>query len=228
VKIMVINPNTTRSMTDAAVAAAERVARPGTVVVGGTPSQGVATVESHYQEVWGALGVVEQVTAGEADGVDGYVVACFGDTGVPAARELAAGPVVGMTEAALLTAALIAHRFTIVTMPRRTMAHSDRIVRELGLGHRCTVRAVDVDVAEVADGSAHLAKVFIEQGRRAMAEDGAEAVILGCAGLTDLVGPVGAELGLPVIDGVTAAIPLVEGLLAQGLTASRVNTWRHP
>jgi allantoin racemase len=228
VKIMVVNPNTTRSMTDTAVTAARRIARPGTTVVGGTPSQGVASVESHYDEVRGALGVVDQVAAGEAMGVDGYVVACFGDTGVAAARELAHGPVVGMTEAALLTAALIAYRFTIVTLPRRTMAHSDRVVRDVGLQHRCVVRAVDVGVAELDGGAAHLERLFVEQGRRAMAEDGAEALILGCAGLTGLVAPVGTALGIPVIDGVTAAVPIVEGLLAQGLATSRVNTWAHP
>jgi allantoin racemase len=227
-KIMVINPNTTRSMTEAVVAAAGRVARAGTTVVGGTPEQGVPSVESHYDEVYGALGVVGQVRAGETAGADGYVVACFGDTGVPAARELARGPVVGMTEAALYTAALIAHRFTVVTLPRRTIAQSDRVVRETGLHHRCAVRAVDVPVSDLDGGASHLLDLFTEQGRRAMAEDGAEALILGCAGLTDLVGPLTVALGMPVIDGVIAAVPMVEGLLAQGLTASRVNTWAHP
>ncbi|GAA2635030.1 aspartate/glutamate racemase family protein [Paractinoplanes durhamensis] len=224
-KLMVINPNTTTSMTDAVVAAARTVARPDTTIVGGTPADGVAGVESHYEEAWGALGVIDQVRKGEEQGIDGYVVACFGDTGVPAARELANGPVVGMTEAALMTAALIAHRFTIVTLPRRTIAHSERVVQALGLGHRCTVRAVDVPVADLAEGSAHLAEVFAAEARR---EPDAEALILGCAGLTDLVGPLTARLGMPVIDGVTAAVPMVEGLIAQGLTASRVNTWRHP
>lgn len=227
-KIVVINPNTTRSMTDAVVAAARRVARPGTTVVGGTPAEGVPSVESHYDEVFGALGVVEQIRAGQAGGADGYVVACFGDTGVPAARELARGPVVGMTEAALFTAALIAYRFTIVTLPRRTIAQSDRVVRETGLGHRCVVRAVDVPVSDLDGGAGHLAEMVTEQGLRAKTEDGAEALILGCAGLTDLVEPLTAALGMPVIDGVTAAVPIVEGLLAQGLTASRVNTWAHP
>ncbi|MET3425242.1 allantoin racemase [Actinoplanes tereljensis] len=220
---MVINPNTTRSMTDAVVAAARTVARPDTEIVGGTPASGVPGVESHYEEVYGALGVIDQVRQGEDQGIDGYVVACFGDTGVPAARELANGPVVGMTEAALMTAALIAHRFTIVTLPRRTIAHSDRIVRDLGLGHRCTVRAVDVPVADVSHGSAHLAEIFAQQ-----VHPDDEALILGCAGLTDLVGPLTERLGMPVIDGVTAAVPMVEGLIAQGLTSSRVNTWRHP
>jgi allantoin racemase len=225
---MIINPNTTGSMTQTVVAAARTVARPGTELIAGTPTRGVDSIESHVDEVWGALGVIEQVRAGEKAGMDGYVVACFGDTGVPAARELSAGPVVGMTEAALLTAVTIAHRFTIVTMPRRTMEQSDRVVRELGLGHRCAVRAVDVPVSDVAHGSQHLLDVFLEQARRAVEEDPAEAVILGCAGLSDLVAPLQQALGMPVIDGVLAAVTMVEGLLAQGLTTSRVGTFAAP
>jgi allantoin racemase len=133
-----------------------------------------------------------------------------------------------MTEAALLTAALIAHRFTVVTLPRRTIAHSERVVRAIGLEHRCAVRAVDVPVADIDAPAVHLEELFRQAGRRALAEDGAEALILGCAGLTGLVGSLTEALGMPVIDGVTAAVPIVEGLVAQGLTASRVNTWRHP
>ncbi|OLT19488.1 hydantoin racemase [Pseudonocardia sp. CNS-139] len=225
---MVVNPNTTVAMTEAAVAAARRVAAPGTRVVGGTPSTGPSAVESNLDEVWGAAGVVEQVLFGERTGVDAYVVACFGDTGVPAARELARGPVVGMTEAALVTAALLAARFTVVTTPRRTREQSHRVVRALGLDHRCAVRAVDEPVAAVAHGSLHLLEPFAAEARRALAEDAAEAVVLGCAGLTDLVAPLQDELGVPVVEGVAAAVTLAEGLLRQGLTTSRAATYAAP
>lgn len=224
---MIVNPNTTAAMTDAVVAAAAAVAAPGTTLVGATPSRGVDSIESHVDEVWGALGVLEQVRAGERDGIDAYVVACFGDTGVPAAREVAAGPVVGMTEAALFAAAVVAHRFAIVTMPRRTVEQSDRVVAALGLGHRCTVRAVDVPVADVAHGSAHLLGVFASEGRAAIA-GGAEAIVLGCAGLTELMAPLREDLGVPVIDGVLAAVTMAEGLLAQGLTTSRAGVFAAP
>ena len=225
---MVLNPNTTASMTDAVVMAARSVASPGTEIVGGTPARGVASIESHVDEAWGALGVLEQVLAGEREGVDAYVIACFGDTGVPAAREVARGPVVGMTEAALMAAALIAHRFAIVTMPRRTIEQSERVVRALGLGHRCAVRAVDVPVPILEDGSGHLRDLFAAESRRAIDEDAAEAIILGCAGLTDLLVPLREALGVPVIDGVPAAVTMAEGLLAQGLTTSRASTFAAP
>jgi allantoin racemase len=225
-RIMIINPNTTTAMTDTVVTAARPVT--SSEIVGATPVRGVDSIESHVDEAWGTLGVMEQVRIGENTGVDGYVVACFGDTGVPAARELATGPVVGMTEAALMTAVTLAHRFTIVTMPRRTMEQSDRVVRELGLGHRCVVRAVDVPVAEVAHGSQHLFEEFLTQGRRAIDEDASEAMVLGCAGLSDLTGPLREALGIPVIDGVLAAVTMVDGLLAQGLTTSRAGTYAAP
>lgn len=226
--IMVVNPNTTRTMTDAAVAAARQVAGPGTTVVGSTPSRGVGSVESNVDEVWGALAVLEQVRTGEDGGIDAYVIACFGDPGVAAAREVAAGPVVGMTEAALLTAALVAARFTIVTMPRRTREQSHRVVQALGLGHRCAVRAVDIPVADIADGAGHELRAFAEQGRRAVDDDAAEAVILGCAGLTDLVEPLQEVLRVPVIDGVRAGVAQAEALLAQRLTTSRASTYAAP
>lgn len=227
-RIMVVNPNTTAAMTDGVVAAARTVAAPGTEIVGGTPGYGVSSVESHTDEVWGAAGVCDQVIAGEAAGVDAYVVACFGDTGVAPARELAAGPVVGMTEAALMTAALVAYRFTVLTMPRRTIAMSDRVVQHLGLEHRCTVRAVEVPVSDVEHGAAHLLPLFADEGRAAMEHDGAEALVLGCAGLSDLLEPLAAELGVPVIDGVLAGVTMAEGLLAQGLSSSRACTYAPP
>jgi allantoin racemase len=113
-------------------------------------------------------------------------------------------------------------------MPRRTIEQSERVVRALGLGHRCAVRAVDVPVSDLEDGSGHLIDLFAAESRRAIDEDGAEAIILGCAGLTDLLVPLREALGVPVIDGVPAAVTMAEGLLAQGLTTSRANTFAAP
>ena len=181
-------------------------------------------VESHAEEAWASLGVIEQVQRHDAD-TDAFVVACFGDTGVHAARELASGPVVGMTEAALVTAALVAHRFVVITLPPRTIAHTERVVAALGLGHRCTVRAVEVSVGELEDGSTQLLDTFAAQARRAFRCDGAEAIVLGCAGLADLVEPLREATGLPVVEGVAAAVGLATSLLAQGLQTSRSSTY---
>lgn len=224
--IAVINPNTSTAMTDAVVAAASK-GRSGITLTGLTPTEGPATVESNSDEVAGAAAVLAEVARAEAadDPPAAYVIACFGDTGVAAAKEMALGPVVGMTEAALLTAAVIAQRFAIITMPRRTLAMSERVVRELGLGHRCAVRAVDEQVSAVTSGSLHLLGQFELEARAAIRDDGAEAIVLGCAGLSELVEPLRAALGLPVIEGVAAAVGIAEALLSQGLSTSRANTY---
>lgn len=226
--IVIVNPNTTESMTGTVVAGAQAVAAATTWLVGSTAVRGVESVESNVDEVWGALGVLDQVRDGERAGADGYVIACFGDTGLPAARETARGPVVGMTEAAVFTAAMVAARFTIITLPPRTREQSHRVLRDTGLAHRCTVRAIDVPVAEVAEGSTHLLAAVTAEARAAIADDAAEAIVLGCAGLSDLVVPLSAALGVPVIDGVAAAVTMVEGLLAQGLSTSRASTYAAP
>jgi allantoin racemase len=220
-RITVINPNTSATLTAAIAAAAQAVAGKDVDVTGVHPAAGVASVESHAEEAIAAVGVIEQVRAHQAD-TDAFVVACFGDTGVDAAREVATCPVVGMTEAALQTACLVAHRFVVITMPARTIAHSERVVRALGLEHRCSVTAVDAPVAGLVDGSGHLLNAFAGATRRA---DGAEAVVLGCAGLTGLVDPLSAELGMPVIDGVAAGVGIAAGLVAMGLNTSRANTF---
>ena len=225
---MIVNPNTTESMTKLVVEGARAAASRATRLVGSTARRGVDSVESAVDEVWGALGVLEQVRAGEATGVDGYVIACFGDTGVAAARETARGPVVGMTEAALFTAALLAARFSIVTLPPRTREQSHRVLRETGLAHRCTVRAIDVPVSGIAAGSTHQFDAVLSESRAALRADAAEAIVLGCAGLSDLVAPLSEALQVPVIDGVAAAVAMVEGLLAQGLATSRASTYAAP
>ena len=223
-RITVINPNTSDALTRTIGLAARQVAPSGVEIVGVGSSVGVESVESHAEEAIAAVGVLEQVRLHDRE-TDAFVIACFGDTGVAAARETASGPVVGMTEAALQVACLVAHRFAVITMPARTIAHTDRVVRALGLEHRCAVRAVDVPVHELEAGSAHLLEAFTAEGRRAIEQDGAEAVVLGCAGLADLVDPLSAALGVPVVDGVAAAVGLAAALLAMGLGTSRASTF---
>jgi allantoin racemase len=227
-RIEIINPNTTRSFTESIRASAASIAALGTEVIAGNPETGAASIESHAEEALGALGVMELVTRGEANGVDGYVIACFGDTGVHQAREIARGPVVGMTEASLYAAAMIASRFSIVTLPPRTRAHSLRVLHETGLAHRCSLRAVDVPVLDLEDEIAATYPIIAAEARRAIADDHAEAIILGCAGLAEMVAPLTAELGVPVIDGVLAGLKLAEGLVAAGLKTSKRSTYDFP
>lgn len=223
-RITVINPNISDALTRTITDAARAVAPHGIEVEGVHPTVGAASVESHAEEAVAAVGVLEQVRAHDA-GTDAFVVACFGDTGVDAAREAATGPVVGMTEAALHAACLVAHRFVVITMPARTIAHSERVVRTLGLEHRCSVRAVDAPVSDLEGGSLPLLDAFADEALAAMRDDRAEAVVLGCAGLADLVEPLAARTGVPVIEGVAAAVGAAASLIRMRVGTSRANTY---
>ena len=214
--IRVINPNTTRAMTDLIGRSARVVAAPGTVVDAVQPTMGPASIESHYEEALAVPGILEQVALGESDGVDAYVVACFGDPGLDAARELATGPVVGIAEAAMHAAALVGRRFSVVTTLGRTRGRALELAQRYGLADAClSIRACEVAVLSLEDDPTALARI-VDECRAAVDDDEADAIVLGCAGMTSWTAVIAAEIGVPVIDGVAAGTLLAQSLLALG------------
>ncbi|KQT46338.1 hypothetical protein ASG43_12005 [Aureimonas sp. Leaf454] len=230
-RIHIVNPNTTAAFTEADRKAGAAVAAPGTVVTASEPAEGTPSVESHFDEAVATIGVIEEIRRRETEGVDAFVIACFGDTGLAAAREVARVPVVGMTEAALFAAALVADTFSIVTLPRRTRIHSHRVVASLGMGlaGRCLpIRAVDVPVLYDESEEDAVAKAILAEGRLAIDEEDAEAIVLGCAGIGHLAAPLSDALSVPVIDGVAAGVGMAEMLVRCGLRTSRRSSYAAP
>ena len=212
--IKVVNPNTSQDMTAVIEQAARDVAAAGTVIRAVTSRMGPESIESHYDEALAVPGVLAEITGG-----DGYVIACFGDPGLDAAREVADGPVVGIAEAAMHAASFLGRGFTVVTTLARTAGRAWDLVDHYGMGRRCRrVRACEVPVLEVALAK----KAVTEECRAAAVQDGCDAIVLGCAGMADLAARLTAEIGLPVIDGVAAATLQVQSLVTMGLrTGSR-------
>ena len=138
-RILVVNPNTTASMTAKIAAAARAVASPGTEIVAVNPRTGPVSIEGYVDGALAVPGLLDEIRAGEAAGVDAHIIACFDDTGLDAARALATAPVIGIGEAAYHVASLIAGRFSVVT----TLACSVPILEEnlarYGLAERCAV-----------------------------------------------------------------------------------------
>ena len=150
--IKVINPNTTWSMTETIGRCARAVAAPATVITAVNPTMGPASIESHYDEALAVPGLLAEIAAGERDGVDGYVIACFGDPGLDAARELAAGPVVGIAEAAMHAATFLGRGFSVVTTLGRTVGRAWDLAREYGFGAACRgVHACEIPVLDLDD-----------------------------------------------------------------------------
>jgi allantoin racemase len=224
--VKVINPNTTVAMTALIAASARAVTGPGTQVVAVTPSMGPASIESHYDEALAVPGVLAAIAAEPV--ADGYVVACFGDPGLDAARELASGPVVGIAEAALRTVLHLANSFSVVTTLARTMARTQTLVDHYGARRACrSVRACEVAVLDL-ERDPEARKRITEECRAAIEADGAEAIVLGCAGMADLAAALQDELGVPVVDGVAAAMVVIEGLVRLGVSTSRAGEYARP
>jgi allantoin racemase len=222
-KIQVINPNTSPGMTASIGRAASAAARPGTEIIACCPQDGPHSIEGHLDEAIAAVGVLEEVRKGVAAGYDAHVIACFGDPGLLAARELARGPVIGIAEAAFHVASLICTRFAVVTTLTRTRIIAMHLLRNYGMTEHCTsVRCVDVPVLELeALGGDALVERIAQQALGARDKEGAGAIVLGCGGMADLPARVSERVGLPVVDGVAAAVKLAEVLVELGLVTSK-------
>ncbi|EHB57705.1 Hydantoin racemase [Mycolicibacterium rhodesiae JS60] len=223
-----INPNTTRTMTDTIAKCAAAVVASEVTVTGITSEIGPESIESHYDEALSVPGVLQAVQRGEREGVDGYVIACFGDPGLDAAREVAAGPVIGIAEAAMHAASHLGTGFSIVTTLARTIGQAAHLAERYGMQRFCRgIHACEVPVLDL-DTDPNARKIITEACRAAVEVDGSDAVVLGCAGMADMCKDISAELGVPVVDGVTAATLTVQSLVTMGLRTSKRGEYATP
>jgi allantoin racemase len=215
--IKVINPNTSQGMTAVIEQFARTVAGPGTTVRAVSPAMGPASIESHYDEALSVPGLLTEIASGEAAGADGYVIACFGDPGLDAARELARGPVVGIAEAAMRAASYLGGGFSVVTTLDRTIGRAWDLADRYGVRRFCRgVHACGIPVLDL-ESDPETVKKLTAACLAAVEQDGSDAVVLGCAGMTNLCADISAEIGVPVVDGVQAATLMVQSLVTMGL-----------
>ena len=221
-RILVINPNTTTRMTETIGASARAAASKGTEIIAVNPTKGPPSIEGHYDEAVSVIGMLEEIRRGEQEGYDGYVIACFGDPGLNAAREIASGPVIGIAEAAFHAASFLATGFSVVTTLGRTRIIARHLLDRYGMGQLCrNIRATEIAVLDLEDASANARGAIVSECRNAVEEDLAGAIVLGCAGMTDFAREISEQVGVPVIDGVPAAVKFVEALVAMGLRTSK-------
>jgi allantoin racemase len=227
-RILVINPNTSEEMTQDIDREARQYARADTEIETVCPAWGPRSIEGHYEEELAAVAMLEVVKERAGD-FDGVVIACYGDPGLAAAREISPVPVVGIAEASMLMACTVAHSFSIVTVLPRVKPLLEDTVRLHGLDARCaSIRTTPLSVLDCERDPEAAGREIVKAAKLAIEEDGAEAICLGCAGMGPLDKAVSSELGVPVLDGVACAVKLVEGLLDYGLATSRVAAYKEP
>ena len=232
-KICLVNPNTTVGMTEKAGLAAKSVVTTGTEVIAVNPDMGPVSIEGFYDEAFSVPGLIQEIKK-HAD-ADAFILACFDDTGLDAARCCTSKPVIGIGEAAYHLACLLGVKFAVVTTLSRSIAALEHNLTRYGLKERCSgVRASDIPVLDLesldvsnADSSPAYLKISSEI-EAAISEDKAEVIVLGCAGMAGLPELLSEKFSVPVIDGVTAAAKLAESLVALGLNTSKIGAYAEP
>lgn len=226
-RILIVNPNTTASMTEKIAAGARRNASPGTDIVAVTSAHGPVSIEGYYDEAMSLSGLLQAIRRHPDH--DAVVIACFDDTGLDAARCLTDKPVVGIGEAGYRMAAMLSNRFSVITTLARSVPALQHNMFRYGMERQCAnVRAAEVAVLELEDQNSGAHEKIRQEIAKAVAEDHAEAIVLGCAGMTDLVDAMGQHFRLPVLDGVACAVALCESLVRLGLKTSRLGGYAPP
>lgn len=225
--LLIVNPNTTASMTAAIESTASSVASPGTVITAVQPASGPASIEGYYDEAFAVPGLIDEIRKHpEADVV---IIACFDDTGLDAARCITAAPVVGIGEAAFHLASLVCNQFGVVTTLSRSIAALQHNLHKYGLAAKCAgVRASEVPVLELENPESNARADISAEIARAIAHDRADAIVLGCAGMTELAKSLQEEHRVPVVDGVASAVKLAESLVALGYRTSKTAAYAKP
>jgi allantoin racemase len=223
-RILVANANTTEAITEACVAAARRAAAPTTVIVGATPGFGPAVISTRAENAIAAHALLETL-AEHAGRVDAVVLAVSHDTALEAARQLMPCPVVGMTEAACLTACLLGGDFGVLTLGQAKPY--EELVARHGLAARCAevrgIPATPQDALRDPDGVAAQVLAAVE----AMAAR-CDSVVLAGAVLAGMDRALQGRAPLPLLDGITCAVKLSETLVALGLPKPRAGSYAAP
>ena len=228
-KIFVINPNTSESMTDHIREALESVKRSDTELTVTCPSKGPDTIESAYDEAYAVPPTLELVKKANAEGYDAVILACFSDPGLEAAKEISAIPVVGIEEATLHMAAMLGAKFSIMTPRKQRIASKCEHVHMRGLTHfLASVRSLDLSVAETDAEPAKTKRRLMETAKTAVEADGAEVIIMGCAGMAGYAAEIEQALNIKVLDPAAVALKTAEAMADLGLSHSKVGLFAAP
>lgn len=229
-KLLVVNPNSSDTVTGAIMDAARRAAAPGTTLVAVTTKGGTRNVDSAFADyLSGAFMIRTCLEAVAVHAPDAVVLAGFGRVGIDALKEALAIPVVSISEASMAVACLLGHRFSTLTMLEQFVPYQQDLIKLYGFEAKCaSVRAINVNVEECVTNRDETLRQLTEQIRRLVAEDRAEVVILACAGLCGYDAELSHRAGVPVLDPVAVAVKMAESLVSLGLSHSKIRKFAVP
>jgi allantoin racemase len=227
-RILIVNVNTTQSVTDSIGEQARGAAAPGTEIIPLTPDFGAESVEGNFESYLAAVAVMDKVRSYE-EPFDAVIQAGYGEHGREGLQELLDVPVVDITEAAASTAMFLGHKYSVVTTLDRAVPLIEDRLKLAGLSDRCaSVRASGLAVLELEEDPGRAVEAIVQQAELAVSQDKAEVIVLGCGGMAGLDEQIRARAGVPVVDGVSSAVVIAEGLVRLRLTTSKVRTFAPP
>jgi len=229
-RLLVINPNSSETVTAAIMQSARRGAAPETELIGVTTKGGTRNIDSAFGDyLSGAYVIRTCLEAVKLHRPDAVVLAGFGRVGIDALKEALDIPVVSISEASMAVAALLGHRFSTLTMLDQFIPYQQDLVRFYGFEAKCaSVRAINVNVEECVTNREETLRQLKAEIRKVVAEDRAEVVILACAGLCGYDAELARLAGVPVLDPVAVGVKVAEGLVGLGLRHSKVRKFAHP
>src|SRR6202011_3020402 len=210
-RILVINPNSTSSVTraiDDAMAPLRMSGGPEIDCL--TLDEGPPGIESQTDADNVILPLCRVIGEQEADNA-AFVIACFSDPGLFAAREATQKPVLGIAECGILTALTLGHRFGVISILARSVPRHLRYIAAMGVGQRLAGDLpIGLGVSELADGRRTLSRM-IESGCRLRDQHGADVLIMGCAGMAGYRGDLEEAVRIPVVEPTQAAVAMAIG-----------------
>jgi allantoin racemase len=227
-RILLVNVNTTTSMTDTMAASARRHALPDTEIVALTPRFGAEGVDNNFESLLSAVGVMDAVV-GYPEPFDAVILGGFGEHGREGLQELVDGPVLDIAECSAHVALMLGRTYSVVTTLQRSVGAIEDRLLTAGLFDRCaSVRSTGLATLELESDPERAFEAIIESARQAVEQDHAEVLCLGCGGMAGLDEAVSERLGVPVVDGIAAAVTLGESLVRMGLRTSKICTYAPP
>ncbi|MBT8398792.1 MAG: Asp/Glu/hydantoin racemase [Gemmatimonadetes bacterium] len=216
-RILIVNPNSDLEMTAAIQESAVAFVGDRFEVVTLATPDAPRFLETYEDDVKSGPGMLEILREHES-AFDAFVIACHSDTNLHAARELTTKPVIGIGEASMKLASFLGHNFAIVTTHQHSIPGKVVQIRAYHLQDLL----VSIRAPEEGEEGWEDADLFMELSRRAVQEDGAEVIVLGCAGMAGMDRRIQDALGVPVLDGVVCALILASGFAHYGVGTSKV------
>lgn len=228
-KIMIINPNSSVEMTNHVRKVLENIKRPETELIVTCPDKGPIAIESAYDETIAAFYSLDLVKRANKENFDAIVIACFSDPGIVSLKEISDILVVGIQEVSLHVASMLGHKFTILTPSlKRIPSKYNGVWRTKLPFNLASVRELGMSVTETEEKPDLAQKNILEIAKKAVEEDGAEVIILGCAGMAGYAEVVEKKLNIVVIDPTLVAFKYTEAMVEAGIKQSKRALYAYP